>query len=113
MAAAPHPASNGASSARRRGRHDPLQRLNDHHRDDLLLVARTAGGQPEATAARAERITVDGIDLTVDTPNGEVAVRVAFAKPVTGETPASTRTAFRTLARQARAAATDNQPSGS
>ena len=82
--------------------HDPVQRLNDHHADDLLAVARAFGGHPDATSARAEHIDLDGVDLAIDTPDGPATVRLAFTQPAA--TPARRRLAFRDLARRAHAA---------
>jgi len=108
MGATPYPRAPGAGSTSRRLRHDPVPRLNDYHVDDLVLVARTLGGHPDATAARAEGVDRRGIDLTVDTPRGTATVRVAFREPVTDKTPSAVRGAFRALARQARARLASN-----
>lgn len=88
--------------SRRRPAHDPRERLNEHHADELLAIARAFGGHPDATSARAERVDRDGIDLTIQTPSGRATARVPFAEP------SGIRMAFRTLARAARTAlATD------
>lgn len=84
------------------GRHDPVQRVNDKHREELLVVARTLGGHPEATAARAERIDNRGIDLVLVTPGGPIEIRINFTEPVTD--PKWMRAAFRDLTRRAQAA---------
>jgi hypothetical protein len=82
--------------------HDPRERLDEHHADELLAVARADGGHPDATSARAERVDRDGIDLTIETPHGPAIARVAFTEP------SRIRVAFRALARAARTAvATD------
>lgn len=86
------------------GRHDPVDIVNDHHADDLLAVARAFGGRPDATAARAERIDREGMDLVVDTPRGPVGTHVAFAEPVADGDPAGLRIAFANLVRRANAA---------
>ena len=87
----------------RRPAHDPRERLNEHHADDLLATARAFGGHPDAIYARAERVDRDGIDLAIRTPHGRETAHVAFAEPAAG-----IRMAFRTLARAARTAlATD------
>lgn len=85
------------------GRHDPVQRVNDKHADELLGLARSLGGHPEATSARAERIDRYGIDLVLSTPGGPVEARVAFTEPVSD--PKWMRAAFRDLTRRAHAAA--------
>lgn len=81
--------------------HDPVPRLNAHHLDDLLLIAKAFGGHPDAVGARATAIGDDGIDLLVDTPGGRTTVHVDFAG--TGETRPSPRLRFRALAQQAAA----------
>jgi hypothetical protein len=103
MGVSPYPRARGAAGTSRRPRHDPAQRLNDDHTDDLVLLARTLAGHPDATAARAERVDRHGIELTVDMPGAVATVRVAFREPVTDDTPSAVRVAFRRLVRQARA----------
>lgn len=87
-----------------RRHHDPVQRLNDHHGDDLLAIAQAFGGHADATAARAERVGPDGIDLALDTPDGHATVRVAFAEPAGDEDRGGLRMAVRALTRRARTA---------
>jgi len=82
--------------------HDPVQRVNDSHGEALLVMARSLGGHPEATSARAERIDRNGIDLVLATPNGPVEARVDFSEPVLD--PRFMRTAFKDLAARAEAA---------
>lgn len=84
------------------GRHDPVQRVNDKHAEELLAMARSLGGHPEATSARAERVDRFGIDLMVSTPGGPVETRIDFAEPVSD--PKWMRAAFRDLTRRAQAA---------
>lgn len=84
------------------GRHDPVQRVNDKHAEELLGVARSLGGHPEATSARAERIDRFGIDLVLTTPSGPVETRIEFTEPVSD--PKWMRAAFRDLTRRAQAA---------
>jgi hypothetical protein len=83
--------------------HDPVERLNAHHADDLLATARAFSGCPDATAARAERVDRSGIDLELDTPRGRTKARVEFTELVTDVERAALRRAFSVLARQARA----------
>lgn len=83
------------------GRHDPVQRVNDKHAQELLDVARVLGGHPEATSARAERIDLHGIDLVLITPSGPVESRIDFIEPVAD--PKSLRAAFRELTRRTQA----------
>jgi hypothetical protein len=82
-------------------RHDPIERLNDHHRDDLLAVARTFAGYPTATRARAMRVDARGVDLEVDHREGTATAYVAFPEPADG-TPRSVRGAFHRLATEAK-----------
>ena len=94
---------------------DPIRSINEHHADDLLLAARVLGGFPDATAARAERVDHNGIDVLLDTPNGQTAIRLDFATPVPeGRYPFEVRAAFRDLTRRARStrASTASDPGG-
>ena len=84
------------------GRHDPVQRINDKHGEELLGVARSLGGRPDATSARAARIDPSGIDLEIITPGGPAVVRVDFTEPVSD--PRWMRAAFRDLTRKAETA---------
>jgi heme oxygenase (biliverdin-IX-beta and delta-forming) len=77
--------------------HDGVQRLNQHHADDVLAVARAFGGHPEAAAAQVIGIDPSGLDVLVETPGGTVTTHIAFVNPA-----ASPRLAFRELTRQAR-----------
>jgi hypothetical protein len=87
-----------------------VQRLNDLHADDLLAIARTFGGHPDATSARAERVDDDGMDLALDEPGGPATARVAFVRAVGQRGP---RRAFLDLSRRAQAAlGADDDPSG-
>jgi len=86
------------------GNHDPVQRVNDKHADELLTVARSLGGHPEATSARAQRIDGSGIDLVLATPSGPLEARISFAEPVSD--PKRMRAAFRDLTRRANSAFT-------
>jgi hypothetical protein len=83
-------------------RHDPVGRLNQHHTEDLAIIARANIG-PDATAARANRVGPDGIVITADTPGGRATARIAFAAPAGVRRSAGLRIAFRDLTRQAEA----------
>ena len=83
-------------------RHDPVQRVNEKHAAELLDVARTLGGRPDATSARAEQVDRFGIDLVLMTPAGPAEARVDFAEPVSDTK--WMRAAFRDLTRRAGAA---------
>jgi len=87
--------------------HDPVERLNEHHADDLLAVARTLGGDPDATSARAEHIGPTGVDLVVDGPHGRWRTHVDFVEPAAGNR--ELRLAVRALAAVARATAARNE----
>jgi len=93
------------------GRHDPVQRVNEKHAEELLAVALSLGGHPEATSARAERIDSTGIDLVLETPSGSVGTRISFLEPVSD--PRRMRRAFRDLTKRAQAAAGDPVPPAS
>lgn len=84
------------------GRHDPVQRLNDRHADELLRLAQVLARRPDATSARARLVDSDGIDLVLATPSGPVETRVSFLEPVSD--PRRMRAAFRELTRRASAA---------
>jgi len=92
----------------RHGSHDPVERVNAKHADELLIVARSLCGHPEATSARAERIDGGGIDLVVTTPAGSVPSRIDFNEPVSD--PRWMRAAFKDLAQRARAAEDGGSP---
>lgn len=99
-----------------RAHHDPVERLNDHHADDLLVIAQALGGHPDAVSARAERVDPNGIDLVLETPRGRATTRVPFAEPVDrADDMGAVRVAFVRLARRARGAfaAGADEPSGS
>ena len=81
--------------------HDPVQRLNEHHADDLLALARTLGGHPDAASARAEHVGPTGVDLVVDSPHGRSTTHIDFVEPAAGNS--ELRLAFRALAAVARA----------
>ena len=76
--------------------HDPVKRLNDHHAEQLLDVARAFSGHPDAVSARATSIDDHGVSLVVETADGgEVAAQVEFGVPTRG---ARRRLAFQALA---------------
>ena len=88
----------------RHGRHtEPLRHMNDDHADALLAAAQALADHPEATAARAQRVDRYGIDLVIETPNGQVEARVEFSEviPESGY-PDGVRVAFVRLARRTR-----------
>ena len=87
------PVSQGAERA--------INHLNDDHADALLEMAQALGGQPEATAARCLDADRTGLDLLVQTPNGEREVRVEYDEPIEGSE--GLRKATVRLAQKARA----------
>ena len=57
--------------------------MNDDHAGDALLICRTLGGRPDATAARTTGLDADGIDFAVTVGGIEVPVRIPFARRLT------------------------------
>jgi putative heme iron utilization protein len=86
------PVSEGAERA--------VNHLNEDHDDALLEMAQALGGAPEATAARCLDADRTGLDLLVQTPDGEREVRVSYEEPI--EEPAGLRKATVRLAQKAR-----------
>lgn len=84
-----------------RPRHDPVQRVNAHRAGDLLAIAKAFGGPADATAARATRVDLDGVDLVIDTPRGPVTAHVGFGQDAD---PRRLRASFLALAGRAHAA---------
>ncbi len=60
--------------------------MNEDHADAVLNYARHFGGLADASAARLDDLDQAGMDITVTLPGGNVAARVAYARPL--ETPA-------------------------
>jgi putative heme iron utilization protein len=89
---------------------DPLSHLNQRHGDELLVVARTLGGHPDAISAQAERVDPNGVDLTIEAPGGPATARVAFTEALADADPAQVRLAFVRLARRARQLAETRSP---
>jgi putative heme iron utilization protein len=87
------PVSEGAECA--------VNHLNEDHDDALLEMAQALGGCPEATAARCLGADRTGLDLLVQTPNGECEVRVDYEEPI--DEPAALRKVTVRLAQKARA----------
>lgn len=84
-----------------RGAERAIDHLNDDHDDALLEMAQALGGHPDATAARCVDADRTGLDLLVQTPTGETAVRVDYDEPIEG--PEGLRKATVKLAQKARA----------
>jgi putative heme iron utilization protein len=77
-----------------------IEHLNADHADALLAMARGLAGLPHASAARCRRADRYGLDLSIDTPEGEKWERVAFAERV--DEPDGLRAATVELTRRAR-----------
>src|SRR4051812_21801318 len=59
-----------------------LLRMNEVFDDALLLIGRVLGGIPAATAATAVGVDGAGLSLSLQAPDGEHRVRIAFADEV-------------------------------
>src|SRR5262245_27600215 len=46
--------------------HDPLDQVNRHRADAVLVGARTIGGRPDVTAARGVSMDASGLELAID-----------------------------------------------
>ncbi|MET7396902.1 DUF2470 domain-containing protein [Dactylosporangium sp. NPDC005572] len=57
--------------------------MNDDHADDSLLICRSLGGRPDATAAAMTGMDGEGIDFTAFVDGHDVTVRVPFSRPLT------------------------------
>jgi heme iron utilization protein len=84
-----------------RGAERAIDHLNDDHDDALLEMAQALGDRPEATAARCVDADRTGLDLIVQTPDGEAEVRVLYDEPIEG--PEGLRKATVKLVQKARA----------
>lgn len=63
-----------------------VSHMNEDHADAVLNYARHFGGLADATAARLDDLDQHGMALTITRADGELPVRVAYAKPL--DTPA-------------------------
>ncbi|GAA0952283.1 DUF2470 domain-containing protein [Virgisporangium aurantiacum] len=57
--------------------------MNDDHPADSLLICRTLGGHPEATAARMTGLDAHGADFEVTLAGGVSRVRLAWSTSLT------------------------------
>ncbi|NUQ90104.1 MAG: DUF2470 domain-containing protein, partial [Glycomyces artemisiae] len=57
--------------------------MNHDHAADTLVICRGAGGRPEAHAARMTGFDGDGADFAASVGDGEVRLRVDWARPLT------------------------------
>src|SRR5262245_23687069 len=57
--------------------HDPVDRLNQHHADDVLAVAQVFAGCPEAVHARVVALDASGLLLDVEPPCGPLFLELA------------------------------------
>jgi len=56
--------------------------MNDDHAADCLLICRTLGGRPDATAAAMTGMDATGIEFTVTVGDADETVRVPFSRPL-------------------------------
>ena len=57
--------------------------MNDDHADDSLLICRTLGGRPDATAARMTGLDADGADFEVTLEGRPEPVRLPWSTTLT------------------------------
>lgn len=57
--------------------------MNEDHAEDSLLICRSLGGQPAATAASMRSMDADGIEFAAEVAGRDVTVRVPWAEPIT------------------------------
>lgn len=57
--------------------------MNDDHPDDSLLICRTLGGRPDATAARMTGLDAEGADFEVTGDSGVGNVRLPWSTTLT------------------------------
>ena len=57
--------------------------MNIDHAADSLLICRTLGGQPEATAVTMTGLDPCGVTFLVERPGGPVTTSVAWSEPIT------------------------------
>lgn len=57
--------------------------MNDDHAADSLLICRSLGGVPQASAARMTGMDADGIEFAATVDEVEVPLRVPFAYRLT------------------------------
>ncbi len=81
--------------------HDPIEQMNRHRTDELLVIARTVGEVPDAIAVCADAVDPTGIQISIETAEGTVRRRVDFLEPI-HDYPTGIRVAFVRLARHAR-----------
>jgi putative heme iron utilization protein len=56
--------------------------MNGDHAEDNLLIARSLGGQPSATAARMTGVRADGAVFEATVDGGPVEVVIPWAEPI-------------------------------
>ena len=57
--------------------------MNEDHPDHNVLIVRTLGGQPDATAARMSGLDAEAMEFEATVHDIAVPVRVPFSAPVT------------------------------
>jgi heme iron utilization protein len=79
-----------------------LKHMNEDHGEAMIAYARAFAGLPEATAASMTAVDRYGFELSVSTPAGPKAARLAFEEPVA--TSDEVRKAMVVMVKKARAA---------
>ena len=79
---------------------DAIAHLNADHPDALLIMAKAFSKYSDATEAKCTRADRYGLDLQVETPEGEKATRVSFTDRI--DKPGGLRAATVDLARRSR-----------
>lgn len=57
--------------------------MNEDHTEDSLMIVKTLGDTPDATAAELFHLDGAGVDFKVTVGDEERAVRVPFSRPLT------------------------------
>ena len=57
--------------------------MNEDHADDNVLIVRTLGGQPDATAARMSGLDAEAMEFEATVHDIAVPVRIPFSAPIT------------------------------
>ena len=57
--------------------------MNGDHPEDTLVICRSLGGRPEATAARMTGLDGEGGDYAVTIDGAEQTIRVPWSEPLT------------------------------
>ncbi|WP_082376965.1 DUF2470 domain-containing protein [Nocardiopsis sp. NRRL B-16309] len=60
--------------------------MNGDHPEDTLVICRSLGGRPEATAARMTGLDGEGGDYAVTVGDAEQTIRIPWSEPLTERT---------------------------